>query len=554
MKKLASFVLALCLLLGVGASAEMVNTESAMPVVTEPFEVDIAFVPQSAAVDFKIENNAMAEYLKRESGLTINWTLIDSVAAEERISMMCNSGDLPDAILGYSFDANKLVQYGVSEQLFMPLNDLIDQYAPTLAGVFAENPSWKAAVTATDGNIYGFPAFSNIWNYPLRFFINTVWLDNVGLENPTTLEEFKQVLIAFRDQDANGNGDPSDEIPWSGSWSEGNSERNFIFNSYGYVSNSGGYGNIALDYNQEGAPIVFVPATDMYKEYLYFMRDLWNEGLLDPDMFTQSKVQEQATVMEGVVGFTEMDAPYVYDPENQEDWECINTLVSEEGKTPVFPGVTGINNMAMMVINADVDEDTAAVLTKFADWFYTLEGWGFATYGPEAGSEYDYFNNGHYYDEATNTILYNRPAEMTSDWTHRVTNLTFYSVPGFNQTGYDPYRLEYAEVYPDTAIGQQFKNGVVCRDDEKSQQEKQSPYYVTPVPNFFFSEEDLDRLTALQTPLDDYVALMEAQFITGEQDIDAQYDTFQETLVAYGLEEYMEIYQQYYENFKANQQ
>ena len=50
------------------------------------------------------------------------------------------------------------------------------------------------------------------------------------------------------------------------------------------------------------------------------------------------------------------------------------------------------------------------------------------------------------------------------------------------------------------------------------------------------------------------MALMEAQFITGEQDIDAQYDTFQETLVAYGLEEYMEIYQQYYENFKANQQ
>ena len=66
MKKLASFVLALCLLLGVGASAEMVNTESAMPVVTEPFEVDIAFVPQSAAVDFKIENNAMAAMRKNK--------------------------------------------------------------------------------------------------------------------------------------------------------------------------------------------------------------------------------------------------------------------------------------------------------------------------------------------------------------------------------------------------------------------------------------------------------------------------------------------------------
>ena len=44
-------------------------------------------------------------------------------------------------------------------------------------------------------------------------FINKTWLDNLGLEVPTTLGELKDVLIAFRDNDANGNGDTTDEIP-----------------------------------------------------------------------------------------------------------------------------------------------------------------------------------------------------------------------------------------------------------------------------------------------------------------------------------------------------
>ena len=34
---------------------------------------------------------------------------------------------------------------------------------------------------------------------------------------PTTTEELREVLRAFKEQDANGNGDPNDEIPLSGS-------------------------------------------------------------------------------------------------------------------------------------------------------------------------------------------------------------------------------------------------------------------------------------------------------------------------------------------------
>ena len=46
--------------------------------------------------------------------------------------------------------------------------------------------------------------------------------------------------------------------------------------------------------------------------------------------------------------------------------------------------------------------------------------------------------------------------------------------------------------------------------------------------------------------MDDYVSSMEAKFITGEISIEAEYDNFVATLEEYGVQEYVEIYNNYY--------
>ena len=76
----------------------------------------------------------------------------------------------------------------------------------------------RQMVTNPDGHIYTLPG-----KKPLRPkgcdtpFINKAWLDRLGLEMPTTVDEWYEVLKAFKEQDANGNGDPNDEIPLTGS-------------------------------------------------------------------------------------------------------------------------------------------------------------------------------------------------------------------------------------------------------------------------------------------------------------------------------------------------
>ena len=47
---------------------------------------------------------------------------------------------------------------------------------------------------------------------------------------------YTNVLKAFKEMDANGNGDPDDEIPLGGSWSEGYQESQIVLRAFGFTS------------------------------------------------------------------------------------------------------------------------------------------------------------------------------------------------------------------------------------------------------------------------------------------------------------------------------
>ena len=80
--------------------------------------------------------------------------------------------------------------------------------------MFEEEPDTKTLATTMEGKIFGLPKFQGKWpSTNTVMFINKNWLEAVGKEVPTTFTELKDVLMAFKEQDASGNGDPDDEIP-----------------------------------------------------------------------------------------------------------------------------------------------------------------------------------------------------------------------------------------------------------------------------------------------------------------------------------------------------
>ena len=125
-------------------------------------------------------------------------------------------------------------------------------------------------------------------------FINKTWLDNLGLEVPTTWDELKEVLIAFRDGDPNGNGDTTDEIPMT-------------FTS-DFVSRSGGADILCLlggtgmqltdrapyGYFAEDAAVKNCFVDERFKDYIKFLKELYQEGCISKDALTQDYSKYQS--------------------------------------------------------------------------------------------------------------------------------------------------------------------------------------------------------------------------------------------------------------------
>jgi glyoxylase-like metal-dependent hydrolase (beta-lactamase superfamily II) len=158
----------------------------------------------------------------------------------------------------------------------------------------------------SDGKIYGLPAGEqmgtagigremdySIFSVPQFAMINKVWLDDLGLAMPTTLDELHDVLVAFRDQDANGNGDATDEIPLAGDYQDG-----WYTNVEMPIMSAFTFYNLDLDptvltspeafgmYLEDGT-VVTPFAKDEFKAGVQYVADMVKDGLIYEGSFTQ---------------------------------------------------------------------------------------------------------------------------------------------------------------------------------------------------------------------------------------------------------------------------
>ena len=154
----------------------------------------------------------------------------------------------------------------------IPLNDLIDQYGPNIKARLAENPQLKTQMTALDGNIYAIPSLDSAGishgNVGAKLWMNLAWLDKLGLQMPTTTEEFKNVLVAFKTKDPNGNG-LADEIPLTGAINT------WCGDPYIFLLNAFDYYDPYVPIKLKDGTISLCANTDGFKEGLKYINDLY---------------------------------------------------------------------------------------------------------------------------------------------------------------------------------------------------------------------------------------------------------------------------------------
>ncbi|WP_435164159.1 extracellular solute-binding protein [Paenibacillus glycanilyticus] len=265
-------------------------------------KVKLTAIMTKHALTKPLKDMEWLQQVEDKAGVEIDWQEITADWDQKKGTLLA-SGDVPDLFIGPNVitDAD-MAQF---QGLFQDLSGMLDQL-PNVQAMFDAKPETKKIAEQQDGKIYGLPKYQRYWpSTATRQYINQQWLDNLGLQMPTTWDELYDVLVAFKEKDANGNGDPNDEIPMD--WPGG------IGGYFNPAYMLGGEGITLTDgspqgYFVEDGAVKNYLVDDRYKQLVVFLNKLYKAGLINPEVFTHDYTKYQSVARgEGdtaKVGFT----------------------------------------------------------------------------------------------------------------------------------------------------------------------------------------------------------------------------------------------------------
>ena len=181
------------------------------PIVNETVELSVfQYCRDADQIDWP--NLWFYKNLEEKTGVHATFDVAIDSEWDTKLNLMLASNEYNDVVINRK--TINYEEYGVSQEIFIPLDNLIDQYMPTYKARIAQDPTIVESLKASDGQTYsiGYIVAQDIHTGNM-YFINKSWLDKVGMEVPTTVDQLTDVLRAFKTQDANGNGDANDEVP-----------------------------------------------------------------------------------------------------------------------------------------------------------------------------------------------------------------------------------------------------------------------------------------------------------------------------------------------------
>jgi putative aldouronate transport system substrate-binding protein len=466
-----------------------------------------------------VEEIPMFQELADEVGVTIEWEQVRD-GWDEKKNIILASGDLPDIFISALNDSD----IASFPTLFEPMNQLIEDYAPNIQTMFEELPNTKSLATSLDGNIYGLvsviphrPSSFNV------FSINKTWLDNLGLSQPETFDDFYNVLKAFKENDPNGNG-KMDEIPFDWAPDRG------LFTAMSMI---GAYGNYAEDFSGDwlsakDGQVVFLPQTEDYYNLVSYLHKLYAEGLINQEIFTQDYSQFQSRSKDpeyakvgATMGWSIEDR---FGVQWKDQYVVQLPLAAEDGISPLWPAnemrTKYLTNKAHLTTSCENKE--AAM--KFLDGFFSEEMSAQGYYGSlDVCVEKD----------GDNYIVLEPENGMGADewkWTNALVD---------NGLMYVSPNLESRIIAPES---------ITQRVELDSLYREYFPEESSILPVLKFTAEENNDLALIKNDVYNIVDTHWAKWIF-EGGIDSEWSSYLDSLKRAGLEDYLSIYQNHYTEY-----
>jgi len=478
--------------------------EGKAPVVAEP--VTLTWLgPQSGVTG---ADDAKAPHIidaLKQANINVEFELIDGASYVEAITPRLASGvDLPDIIKLPNLDPT--MQY-INSGIFIDITDLYDKYGFNLKEVYQKYPEVKAGLTTPEGKMYYVPTIAMKNTFVVDIMVNLKWLNKLGIEIPTTIDEYYSMLKAFKTEDPNGNG-IADEIP--------------LFAKNGYLQSFGSMWGLDLNRGfavDENSKVEASYATLKYKDLLTFFNKLYKEKLLDNEFATATSDIRNSKFAKNLVGTTIDYSVHAS--------KTLSKQFSEyDGIAPIISNIPpvkgpygnqfywGVDPLASVFGITKYCKEPEAAFNLF-DYLLSEEGVDIITFGKEG-------------------VLYNI-VDGKRVWTDLKNDVNYINTTGADAPSIP--RIQNVEMvysyYPDWHV---------------EQDKSLIKYYKQPIGFVYSLESEIEILEAYAADLSTYWSEMFIAFITGTESLD-KFDDYLKNLEALHIKELTQVYQDRYDRF-----
>lgn len=560
MKKRMISVLAIVLLLGTVMAACSKNNDAgsassdsaasasgaSASAAANPVKIKL-FAVQEPNIDLK--TNKFTQFVEGKFNIQFDFELVTSDGAKEKRQISLASGDYPDAYMltAYidQFSQNDLLKYG-KEGVLIPLNDLIDQYAPNIKAALDNDAEFRSFAMAPDGNIYGLPAYSQCFHcsYPNKMWINTQWLDKLNLEMPKTTEDFKKVLEAFKNEDPNGNGQ-KDEVPLSGSTED------FGVRIVPYFMNAFVYNDDRNYLMLSGGKVQSAAVTNEWKQGLQYIKSLYDEGLIDPGAFTQNaeafkKIGENGDVQILGAGAGMHPAIFVNIDQgnrNSKDYDPVPPLTGPNGVSLAAHDAGGVPAGAKFAITNKAGMEVQIALIKLVDYMFTPEGQTNGASGMKGIDWTDPVSGDKALGEGVEPKVKPIPAvegeaPRNAGWS----GMAHFYMP----KDYRDSWVQGEDIYDSANYERRLYQATLLYQGHE-------PKELFPIWSVWLDPAEIDEASMLQTNIRTYIDQNTLAFITGNKSLDKDWDSYVQGLKDLKLDRYLEILQNSYDASSSGQ-
>lgn len=499
--------------------------------------------------DLRIEDwntNDMTLWLEEQGGFDLDIVALasgDDFKTKVNMALIAGSiSDLPDVIVctnGTFSDTDvwdwaqagailPLTEYYNNPELAVNINEAIER-----CGV-----DYTKQITSPDGEIYAVATLNQSYGneFPDKMWLSTTVLEAIGMEAPTTPDEFYEVLKAAVASDFNGNG-KADEIGLLGTFSSLSYDGWFAYlmNPFIYAGDS----NYRV---VEDGTVSLAYTTEAWKEGLKYIRKLFEEGLIASESLTLEDAQYK-TLMNSeqqVVFATDYYAiDMISDSERTLDYQIAAPLKGENG-TQYATFKQSVANPTFLVTANCSNPEAAFRLGDLmsSEYIGISQRWG------SEGVNWDYIANVEGADAYAasvdgfdiSIVAYNDSAfwggseVANASWRQAGPYVRHYGIAC--GVGIDPENTEQYTINLNGAWTL-YQTGGFNPDETISK--------------LIYTTEESDSISEIESNLLTYVNEMTASFLMGNADIDASWDSFQAELENIGASTYVEVIQGVYD-------